>query len=188
MSKRILEMYVGEVEIESLQSESKVLRITRVADFSYVPQNSKSTDKFVRNYIKLQLCSRLKASGPHSDSKNYVPLEKEIIFPLNKNVEATGTPGVERVRFYSNGGVEELVNLLKKALETDPEQALDWYKLISIPDWVWILKEDKCWWYEKGPEEEGTWVRYPEWVRQTGYKWAQIKWFWLKSFEKKEPK
>ncbi len=86
MSKRILEMYVGEVEIESLQSESKVLRITRIADFSYVPQNAKSTDKFVKNYLKLQVCSKPKASGLPSESKNYVPLEKEIIFPLNKNL------------------------------------------------------------------------------------------------------
>jgi hypothetical protein len=188
MSKRILEMYVGEVEIESTQSENKVLRITRIADFNYVPQNARSTDKFVNNYLKLQVYSKPKASGSPSDSKHYIPLEKEIIFPLNKSVKPTDIPGVERVKFNSNGEVEELIHLLEEALETDPEKALDWNKLVSIPDWVWILKEDKCWWYEKGPEEEGTWIKYPEWVRQTGYKWAQIKWFWLKSFEKKEPK
>lgn len=188
MKERFLEMYVGEVEIESSRSESKVLTITRIADFGYVPPNSKSTDKFVRNYLKLQLCSKQKTSRLPLDFKNYTPLEKEIIFPLNKDVKATDTPGVDRVKFYSDGEVEELINLLQKALETDPENALDWSKLLSIPDWVWILREDKCWWYEKGPEEEGTWVRYPEWVKDTGHKWAQIKWFWLNSFEKKETK
>ena len=112
MSNRILEMYVGEVEIESTQLGSKVLRVTRIADLSHVPQNAKSTDRFVRHYLKLQVCPKPKASGSSSDSKHYVPLEKEIIFPLNKNVKPGDIPGVERVRFQSNGEVEELIHLL----------------------------------------------------------------------------
>ncbi len=171
MNRRTLEMNVGEVDLESgSQSSYKVLRITRIADYSNVPKGAESRKQFVvEHYLKIQMC--LKSNRFDKDA-THVPLEKEIIFPLERKVVGhISDTDIERVEVYSRD-VNALIHSLEEALETNPENAMEWGKLVSIPDWVWINKEDKFWWHERPPESAGgKWVKYEDYIKETGHKW-----------------
>lgn len=160
MGKRILDMHVGDVELEnedigSGMQYTEVLRVTRIADYTNVPRNEKECGKYIKRYLKIQKCKRFGNFGNYQ----YVPLEKETKLTLKLKTEAN-----------------ELICYLQSALEEDPQNALHWDRLVSAPDWVWIEAEDKCWWHEEPPENaRGIWMKYKDYVKKTGYKWVLLK-------------
>jgi hypothetical protein len=166
MKNRILEILIGEIKLPG--PKNKQLRITRIADYSDVPNGVEEVDNYIKHYLRLGINS----ISTNTSNGNIKSQWDEMIFPLQRKVlsvrngDIVGTK-LEKVEFRSDE-VKELIHCLEKSLRTDPEDKFLWGSLTMIPDWVWVNEEDGCWWHEEPPTEVlGRWKKYEEYLKKS---------------------